>query len=147
MNNEAQSTADTTYGPAQCTVSADGLLFLTWPDGISLNRVCYTSASTYQTRSTHSGRVTTQVYLSRDDWGKPISDAARSALEREAERLASLLITPEAVARARVQEAKQLTQRTQRQLADAQNADARARAEYQAARDDLARLEAGQGAA
>lgn len=140
MNNEFQSTTDTAYGPAQFTASADGLLCLTWQAGVSINRVEYGSASTYQTRSEYTGSLTTHVYLSRADWTKQPSGAALSALRQEAERLTPLLITPEAVARARVWGAQQLTQRTQREHDQAAEAHARALAEYAAARAALAHL-------
>ena len=142
MTHTEKPTTETAFGPAEYTVTADGLIHLAWTQGVTLHRVQYgPSASVYQQRSRYDGRVTTHAYLSREQGIKPPSVAALCELVKEGERLAPLLITPLAVARARAEEARKAAERAQGEQLKAEEASRRAQAEHAAACQALRVLE------
>lgn len=131
-------TTETALGPARYGVKPDGTCWLQWSEGFTLHRVRYTRAEVYQERSQHSDTVFTHVHLTREDWQKDPSPAAVRAVREEGLRLAPLLVTPEAVARAAVDAAEYNLGHAERETARAQEAEARARATLEEARAGLA---------
>lgn len=142
MTYPEKPTIETAFGPAEYTVTADGLLYLAWPQGVTVHRVPYSSsANAYQTRSRYDQRVTTHAYLSREQGIKPPSLAALMEITKEAERLAPLLVTPLLVARARAENAHTAVKRAEREHVQAEEASRCAHADYAAACEALRVLE------
>ncbi len=142
MTDTKKPTTDTAFGPAEYTVTADGLIHFAWTQGVTIHRVQYgPSASVYQQRSRYDGRVTTHAHLSRTEGIKPPSVAALCELVQEGERLAPLLMTPLAVARARAEEARKAAERAQREQVQAEEASRLLQADYAAACEALRVLE------
>ena len=135
------TTTPTTFGPAVYHVSADGLLSLSWPDGLTIHRVEYSSASAYQSRDRYDTYTRANAHLYRAQGIKPPSFAAQRALLDELARLAPLLCTPEAAARTAVFDAERRAQDADSAAAKAQEAHASARAVLESARAALAALE------
>lgn len=131
-----EKTTETRYGPAQFRVSPDGLLSLHW-FSVVINRVLYRSASVYQRRSAYNPTPFTECAIYRTD-GKNVTDAAYTAFRDELARLAPLLVTQQAQAQARADEARAELVRREKATQEAQEQEARARAELAAA---LAALE------
>lgn len=119
-------TTETIYGPAEFTVSADGALYLRWPQGLTLNRVAYTRAEAWQTVPQFGGSVYIQALLTHPDYSKEASSAARAAIRRELKRLSPLLVTPQAVAQARVGDAHDAAHRASAAVHQAQQQEAHA---------------------
>lgn len=131
-------TTETAFGPAEYTVSPDGAVSLSWPAGVTVNRVFYPRASVYGQRygDRHSG----QPSLSRKHWPDHPTFAAVDAVREEHARLAPLLATPERIARAHVEAAEYAVQCAERECHAAEEKAARARAALvgaQAALDEV----------
>lgn len=144
MTTTEKPTTPTKYGPAEFRVSPDGLLSLHW-FSVSINRVTYRSANVYQRRNRYDGpdsRPFTECAIYRVD-GKTTTDAAYTAFRAELARLVPLLVTPEACARARAEEARAELTRCEKATQEAQDAEARARAELAAAVAALVQFEDG----
>ena len=136
MTTTEKPTTPTKYGPAEFRVSPDGLLSLHW-FSVEINRVTYRSANVYQRRGQYDARPFTEYAIYRVD-GKATTPAAYEAFREEHARLVPLLVTPEACARARAEEARAELTRCEKASQEAQEQEARARAELAAA---LAALE------
>ena len=134
-------TTPTKYGPAQFHVSPDGLLSLHW-FSVEINRVLYRNANVYQRRSDRNSKPFTECAIYRAD-GKNTTDAAYTAFRAEFLRLVPLLVTPEACAQARAEEARAALVRCEKATQEAQEAEARARAELAEAVAALVQFEDG----
>lgn len=127
-----QPTTPTKYGPASYSISADGCLSLQWP-ALTVNRVQYGYAHAYETRDKYRpDRKRPEVFAHRKD-GKETTLAALIGFREELERLAPVLVSPEACARARVEEARARLAQAERDSQAAQEREERARAEFAAA--------------
>lgn len=118
-------TTETAFGPAEYTVSPDAAVSLSWPAGVTVNRVFYPRASVYGQKygDRHSG----QPSLSRKHWPDHPTYAAVDAVREEHARLAPQLATPERIARAHVQAAEYALQCAERERREAEEKEARAR--------------------
>lgn len=92
-------TIETKFGTASYSISAAGCLSLNW-ENVALKRTAYLYAHAYETRDKYRPDVKRlEVFAARTD-GKQASSAALAAFRSELERLAPVLVSPEACARA-----------------------------------------------
>lgn len=130
-------TTETTFGPAEYHVNADGNVWLSWPAGVTIHRVHYRRASVFGERNRG------HVMLERERWDQQPTQAAYHAVREEHTRLTPLLATPERIARACVVSAESAVKYAERDRQQAEEKEAQARAALEEAREVLARLGAG----